>query len=155
MTAWEITGLVAVAGALGGVIAAILSEDRGFVLPKKVDADGSTILRPGFVGLVVAGAVAAALSFALYGPLASATVFGGPDKAPGDDSSDNYGITLAALGGAVLVGAGGSKWLSTQVDKVTVQAAASIAAGKNPDQAKATQLANASPNQALDIALAM
>lgn len=158
MGVWAITGIVAIAGGIGGIVAAILSEDRGFVLPTKVGADGSSILRPGFVGLIIAGAVAAALSFALYGPLASNTVFGGPDNADAatdGDGSQDYGITLAALGGAVLVEAGGSKWLSTQVDKATAKAAASIAAAKDADADKSIQIANASPVQALNIAKAM
>lgn len=160
MSIWAITGIVAIAGGIGGVVAALLSEDRGFVLPKGVEAGGSKILRPGFVGLILTGAIAAALSFALYGPLASSTVVGGPENADeevvgDDDSGADFGITLAALGGAVLVGAGGSKWLSSQVDKATVQAAASIAAGKDASAEKSAEIAKASPLQALRIAQAM
>lgn len=152
MTAWEITGIVAVAGALGGVIAALMSEDKGFLLPTKVQDATGTIIRPGFLGLMIIGAAAAALSFALYGPLSNTTAFGSDHSGlPRQD----YGITLAALGGAVLVGIGGSKWISSQVDKALLSQAAGTAAGKVKNAVVGTEIAQARPTEALKLAKAM
>jgi hypothetical protein len=33
---WEIGGYIAAAGGIGGVVAALLSEDKGFVLPTRM-----------------------------------------------------------------------------------------------------------------------
>ena len=145
MSVLGLLAVVAVFGAIGGVVAALTSDDKGFVLPAKVRDSQTTIIRPGFLGLVVVGAVAAAVSFALYGPLTGATAIGGPDPQSGSEPTDQYGLTLASLAGAVLVGAGGSKWLASQVDKQVLQEAAIVAASKNPDGAAATRMASGSP----------
>lgn len=157
MSTFALLGVVAVAGAIGGFVAALLSEDKGFVLPTQVKNTSGTIIRPGFVGLILVGAAAAAISFALYGPLASETVFGGPDAADSGVAEDgeDFGITLAALGGAVLIGVGGSKWLSSQVDAALLREAAAAAASKDGDDGAAIQIATARPNQALRLAQAM
>jgi hypothetical protein len=158
MSALTVLAVVAAAGAIGGIFAALLSEDRGFPLPSKVTTGGATIIRPGFLGLIAVGAIAAALSFALYGPLASETIVGGPDQADeniADDDSDDYGLTLAALAGACLVGMGGSKWLSSQVDAAILQVAASTAAAGHSDTNKAVSIATANPTRALGIARSM
>lgn len=151
MSALEILLVVALAGGTGGIVAALLSEDKGFVLPKKVSGDVS-IVRPGFIGLILVGAAAAALSFALYGPLSSETVVGGPesaDSATANEDNEDFGLTLAALGGAFLIGIGGSKWLSSQVDKSILQAAAAEAAAGGSDSAVAAKIGASSPLDAL------
>lgn len=155
MSVLETLLVVALAGAVGGILAALLSDDKGFVFPRPVRGENGTVTyRPGFLGLILVGACAAALSFALYGPLAGATVIGGPGS-PVDDSGNPYGLTLAALAGAVLIGTGGSKWLASQVDKVTLQQTAVTAARREPDLVHARQIAEATPSQALETALDM
>jgi hypothetical protein len=54
--------LVFVAGALGGVVNALLT-DNGFILPRRVQQ----ILCPGFLSNVAVGAFAAFTSWAMYG----------------------------------------------------------------------------------------
>jgi hypothetical protein len=64
MELWEAGLLIGAAGALGGVESAVLSEDRGVALPTTVPIDRHTVVRPGFVGHVLVGAVAAFMSWA-------------------------------------------------------------------------------------------
>ena len=151
MTIWGLAGVIAVAGALGGVAAALLSEDKGFVLPKKIDnASSGTIYRPGFVGLIFVGALAAVVSWGLYGPLANANIVGGEQT--GKPARHDYGLTLAGLSGAIVVGLGGSKWLSSQVDKTLLKDAAVTAAARKPDTAKSRAMRKARPSELVRLA---
>jgi hypothetical protein len=151
MELWVITLVVAGAGAVGGLGAALVSEDKGFRLPAKfVDPanPSSKVWRPGWIGLIFIGALAAVVSWGLYGDLAQQDFFGGGGPNVGDDPAEeedeggNHGITLSALVGAVLVGMGGSKFLSTQVDKKLLEntATAAAAAAGSSDQANPTDV---------------
>lgn len=154
---WAMAGGIAAAGCVGGVLAALLSEDKGFAFPRFVkitlpdDSKITTnVLRPGFLGLILIGAVAATLSWALYGPLANEVIIGTATASAGTAT----GVTLAALGGAALVGAGGSKWLSSQVDQALLRQTATVAAAKKPaDAPTASAIATAAPSRALQAAL--
>jgi len=65
---------IAGAGAIGGLLNAGLS-DSGLMLPEVVNLPGRDAVLPGFLGNVFVGAVAALLSFGLYGPLSGAALF--------------------------------------------------------------------------------
>src|SRR5688500_14920879 len=104
MHAWEAGLAIAAAGAAGGIVSAFLSEDRGFALPTAVPVDGTTVLRPGFIGHVVVGAIASFISWGLYGPLTDQVLVGvNPDGSP---PADSFGISAAAVAAAVGVGIG-------------------------------------------------
>ncbi len=153
MYAWEAGLVIGAAGAAGGIVSAFLSEDRGFALPTTVPVDGTTVLRPGFLGHVVVGAIASFISWGLYGPLTDQVLFGtNPDGTP---PADSYGISAAAVAAATGVGIGGAKFLSNYVDKKLLQATASVAAGKTADPVAACHLTHAQPMHALDIARRM
>lgn len=146
--------VISIAGAVGGVVNAIMTEN-GFVLPRKEDAgNGTTILRPGYLGNVLIGAVAAGISWGLYGPLSSYVIVGS-EEATKQNPIGSLGITLASLVGAVLVGVGGARWLTNEVDKNLLHAAASQAAGRPPSAEASQRIALASPASALDIARKM
>jgi hypothetical protein len=146
MSLWWILLVVCVAGAVGGVVNALMS-DNGFVLPKTADG----IIRPGYLGNVLIGAVAAGISWGMYGPLADYVIFG--DAPTGAPSQSPPNLKVAALVGAVLVGVAGARWLSNEVDKKLLKAAASEAAGaKATDESTAKKMLTASPAHALDIA---
>lgn len=152
MLIWTILLTVCGAGAVGGVINALIS-DNGFALPqaKKVE-DGISILRPGFLSNVFIGAVAAGVSWGLYGPLATYIILGS-DKALASNPPEGVWLSVSSLVGAVLVGVGGARWLTNEVDKSLLQAAATKAAVAQPaPPAVAQQMALASPAQVLDIA---
>jgi hypothetical protein len=147
---WEAGLVVAAAGGAGGIVSAFLSEDRGFALPTTVPVDGTTVLRPGFLGHIVVGALASFISWGLYGPFTDQVLLGSnPDGSP---PADTFGITAAAVAAAAGVGVGGAKFLSNYVDKKLLRATASVAAGKTADPVAAGQLTHVPPTQALDIA---
>ncbi len=154
---WEIAGCIAAAGGIGGVVAALLSEDKGFVLPTRmtnaVDGTKTNVIRPGFIGLILIGAVAATASWALYGPAADLVLL---STSPTGEAEGAANLTLAAIGGAVLLGVGGSKWISGQVDKTLLRQTASVAAGRKPANPEVAHLiATAAPSQALQAAQTM
>ena len=136
--------LVVLAGLIGGAINALLS-DNGFLMPRPQSVGGGTIYRPGFLGNMLIGAVSSFVSWALYGPLAN-VVIAGPAAALNEGGAVVPGITLSSLGGAVLVGVAGSRWLTNEVDKAMLRDASVIAArsqAQNPDeQEQSTQIAN-------------
>jgi hypothetical protein len=151
---WWLIVYVALAGAVGGVVNALLT-DNGFALPRREKVDKLTIYRPGWTGNVLIGMVAAAVSWGLYGPLASYLVAGTPEAMSTNDSPEQIGLALSSLVGAVLIGIGGARWLTNEVDKTLLRAAASAAAGADPQPSVASQIAMATPMEALDMARAL
>jgi hypothetical protein len=148
MALWILLTFIFMAGALGGIINAYIS-DNGFLLPKTEVSANSKIIRPGYLGNVFVSGVAACISWGLYGPFAASYIWGGPK--PAEDASP-AGLTLAALVGAVLVGVAGARWLTNEVDKNLFRAAASEAAAGKASPEKAKQIAMAAPADALRIA---
>ena len=152
---WWMLVLIILAGALGGVVNAFLS-DNGFLMPKSEQTtSGATVLRPGYFGNVLVGAVAALVSWGLYGPLGSLLVAGTPEALKANVSPDKVGLTLASLVGAVLVGIGGARWLSSEVDKNLLRATAAEAANKGSSNDASKQISMATPAQALSVAKTM
>lgn len=147
MTFWLTLGAILLAGACGGLLNAYFT-DNGFVWPRVETAGTSVVTRPGFLGSMLVGAVAAGVSWGLYGPFAGAVVIG-----PG--AIGEVSLTVSALVGAVLVGIGGGRWLTDQVDKSLLKATAVAAAsgGANPEASAA--IAAAKPARALEVAKAM
>lgn len=132
------------AGACGGLLNAYFS-DNGFVLPRVETAGSMTVTRPGFLGSMLVGSVAAGVSWGLYGPFAGVTIIG-----PG--AGADVSLSLSALVGAVLVGIGGSRWLTDQVDKTLLKATAVQAAQGGANKDASAAIAAASPAKALEIA---
>jgi hypothetical protein len=150
MTLWILLAVVFVAGAVGGVINAWMS-DNGFALPRTEETGGNRIIRPGFLGNIITGGVAACVSWGLYGPFAARYVVGGP---PSGGPGTELGLTLSSLVGALLVGVGGARWLTNEVDKKLLRAAgtALASAPANPDLA--AKIGSASPAAVLQMACA-
>jgi len=142
MPIWILLLIVCGSGAVGGVVNALLTNN-GFALPQSVTVDGGSILRPGYLGNVLIGAVAAGISWGLYGPLAGASFLGEAVKGT---------LTLSGLVGGALVGIGGARWLTNEVDKNLLRAAASKAASAEASPTASLQIAMASPSEALNIA---
>jgi hypothetical protein len=150
---WLILLFVAVAGAVGGVVNAFMT-DNGFLLPKSDSTSNGTILRPGYIGNVLVGSVAAVVSWGLYGPLANYQVAGTQPASSAPDSPW-LGLSLSSLVGAVLIGIGGARWLSSEVDKTLLRAAAVEAAGKSASNHAVRDLAVSTPSGALATARAL
>ena len=149
---WLMLIYVLTAGAVGGVVNALMT-DNGFLLPKSEQASGkTTVVRPGYLGNVLIGAIAAVVSWGLYGPLSAYFIAGTTEALKANASPERVGLSLASLVGAVLVGVGGPRWLSSEVDKNLLRAAAAQAASKQSSPDASQQIAMASPAQALSVA---
>jgi hypothetical protein len=146
MVFWLILGVVFVAGGIGGIVNALMS-DNGFVLPKSADTNDGRIVRPGFLGNILIGGIAAMISWGLYGPFAAYSLIGGTAAT----DSIPVAITLSAFVGAILVGVGGARWITNEVDKTLLRVAASQAAAGQADNEKAAKILISSPAQALDL----
>jgi hypothetical protein len=150
---WNMPLLVSVAivllsGALGGVINALVT-DNGFVRPREETVENVIIVRPGFLGNILLGMVAAFVSWGLYGAYSGAMIYGaagGP--APVE-------VTVSAVAGAVLIGMGGARWLTNEVDNKLLRTTAAVAAASRQSYDASQRIAIATPAQAFNIAKRM
>jgi len=149
MALWILLIIVFVAGIVGGIVNALIS-DNGFFLPQTVQSGGAKIMRPGFLGNALIGGVAACVSWGLYGPFAAFYLAGGPTMSTAGTSP--VGLTLSSLVGGILVGVGGARVLSNEVDKTLLRGAASAAQSSPANETKSTRIAFATPADALKIA---
>jgi len=141
MTIWCMLLIVFGAGVVGGTINA-LTSDNGFILP--VCKEG--ICRPGWLGNAFIGGAAAMISWSLYGPLAGESI----DAVGDGELANSAKLTVAAVGGAVLIGVGGARWLSNEVDKRLLRAAGVELAGKDRKPELVGVMSTASPAAALE-----
>jgi len=116
MNAWYCVSLISLAGAVGGVINALLS-DNGFIFPKYRRG----IWCPGVLTNVLIGAVAALISWSLYGS--------GAGVEP--TLRAEISLKLPALAGALLVGVAGAKWLTSEADKGLLKESVKVAGQKS------------------------
>lgn len=135
--------VMCLAGAAGGAINAIVSAN-GFFLPQHTTKGGAPIWRPGFLGTLAVGGFAAGVNWGLYGPFTNYFVLGS------GQSDTEVGLTLASVATAALVGFTGARWLTNEVDKKLLRAAASQATASAADPATAAVVATASPAAVLD-----
>jgi hypothetical protein len=148
MTLWTITGIIVLAGILGGVINALLS-DSGFILPGSDEVEGKRIWKPGVLGNMVFGAAAAFISWGLYGPFSQYVLI--PPSTTADNSA--Y-LALETLVGALLVGIGGSRVITSELEKRTLTTTAATAQAAPADPVAAAAIATASsPTEALRTAM--
>jgi hypothetical protein len=141
---WKILLIVSGAGALGGLLNALMGG-AGFILPRLTVVGGLHVLAPGFIGNVLAGAVAALISFGLYGPFSTMPILNTGQSSPGATPLPAQ-LTLATLAGAALIGYSGSRWITAEADKqfnhgtavVTAQLAEELASAKEPPSAMRT-----------------
>src|SRR5829696_4579097 len=124
MTFWVITGIIILAGMIGGAINALLSDSGGFTFPTKEKIENKTIWKPGGIANVLFGGVAAFISWGLYGPFSQLVLI------PSATSGDGPFLALETLVGALLVGIGGSRIITSEVEKkiLTLTAATAAAA---------------------------
>ena len=137
MNPWVCALLIAIAGAFGGVVNALLT-DNGFALPRRV----SGVWCPGAVSNILVGAFAAFSSWAFYGSGASIELA---------DKSARMAISLrfSALAGAFLVGVAGAKWITNEVDKRLLKESIKVAAKKALPTEQSEQIIEGSPRQVL------
>lgn len=118
MNPWICASLIAVAGAFGGIVNALLT-DNGFALPRRMLG----VWCPGVISNILVGAFAAFSSWSFYGSGASIELA---------DQSARTVISLrfSALAGAFLVGVAGAKWITNEVDKRLLKEGVKLAAKK-------------------------
>jgi hypothetical protein len=138
------------AGAVGGIVNALMT-DNGFLMPRQESVRDTTIYRPGFLGNLIIGGVGALVSWGLYGPLSAYQLF---STSVGLDATNwgTGGVSLASLVGAILIGVSGARWLTNEVDKTLLRAAAAEAANAKASPNASQQIMMAPPAQALNIA---
>jgi hypothetical protein len=119
-------------GGLGSIVAAFLG-DNGWHLPY-IDQG---IFRPGWIGNVLVGGLAAVASWAMAN---STNLF---------ETTSSLTFTTATLANALLIGFGGASWFKSQAEKSILQKTAAVAAGKTPDPGSANTIATSSPMEAL------
>lgn len=142
--------IVVLSGAVGGIINAMVS-DNGFIRPREEVAGDTSIIRPGFLGNILLGGVAAFISWGLYGAFSNAVVYGAV-SGPG---TGEISVSISTIAGAVLVGIGGARWLTNEVDKRLLRTAASVAAASRASLDDSQRIVVATPAQAFNIAKQM
>ncbi len=148
MAIFEPFGIILVTGAFGGLINAILS-DNGFILPREETAEKVNIIIPGVIANILTGAAA---GFVFWGLTEANTMFVvyGPSNEGAEITLTVYGVAMALLAGMA-----GAKYLTNEVDKRLLQAAAANAAASTQSTEDSEKIANASPVQAFRIAKRM
>jgi len=147
MFLWKYMAIIFAFGAVGGIANALLTDNR-FILPQKETQDNTKIIRPGFLVNIFIGGIAALVSWGLYGPFADVFIIGGIN----DPDIGLKGLSLSSVVGALLVGIGGARWLTNEVDKKLLRAAASLAAFGEANGQKAVRISAATPAEAFKIA---
>lgn len=105
---WLLALVIFAAGCLGGLASsAVIGEFR---LP--YHDRQARVFRPGWIGTMIAGGMAAGASWGVYGPLASQALIGG------EGSGVILALTLSEFFGAVLIGVGGGRWLTVELERL-------------------------------------
>jgi len=138
MSPWICALLIILAGAFGGVVNALLT-DNGFVLPRKVHE----IWCPGFISNVLVGGFAAFASWSFYGSGAAIDL---AQPSPREQLS----LRFSALAGAFLVGVAGARWITNEVDKQLLKETVKVAATKQVPSKQCEQMLKAPPRQVLE-----
>lgn len=115
MTVWDCAALISAAGGMGGLINTLMTEGK-----LRLPGHEAGVLCPGFIGNVLVGAFAAVISWALYGAGAGVEL-----ARRSADAREVLSLTAGALAGAALVGVGGARWLSREVDTKLLRASLS------------------------------
>ncbi|MBD1906043.1 hypothetical protein NDI37_16480 [Funiculus sociatus GB2-A5] len=144
---WQLMLTVTVAGAIGGAFNALIS-DNGFILPGKKEVNGKHIFLPGAVGNILTGAIAGFISWGVYGPSATNIVLG---RTSGNEvpAQVSY-LRLSEVAGAVIIGLGGARWLTSEVGKRILTVAVSEAANAPSSPELSQQIVGASPLEVLE-----
>jgi hypothetical protein len=141
MSPWTCALLIVVAGAVGGVLNALLTENR-FILPRKE----SGVLCPGFLSNVLIGSLAAFSSWASYGSGAGVELAkGASEGSPRAEIS----LTFSALAGAFFVGVAGARWITNEADKQLLKESVNVVARNHVPPRQCAEAMKESPRKAL------
>lgn len=135
MHPWSCAALIVTAGAVGGFVNALISNN-GFALPRRVKG----VVCPGALSTVFIGAFAAFASWAFYGSGADLDV---------TDANALIHLRFSAVAGAFLVGVIGAKWITNEADKRLLRESVHVAAVKNIPKDKVQDIVSGSPLEVL------
>jgi hypothetical protein len=142
MDPWMCALLISVAGAIGGVVNALISNN-GFILPRRINE----IICPGFLTNVLVGALGAFSSWASYGSGAGVelarTVATGSERA-------QISLTFSALSGAFFVGVAGARWITNEADKRLLKESVTVAAEKHIPKKECVEIVKRPPLEVLE-----
>src|SRR5438874_12321016 len=105
MTIWQIILLIAGCGAVGGIVNCAISGEFNY---PRFDA-AAKVWRPGWIGNVLVGAVAALVVWGIYGPVASYDLVTG--------TTIELHLTVAQLLTSLVVGLSGGNILKLMAEK--------------------------------------
>jgi hypothetical protein len=142
-------GIIALSGAFGGILNAI-TTDNGFILPREETTNNSSIILPGAIANILIGAATGFIYWGLTEANSASIIYGG--ATPGEDTVK---ITVYGVAMSLLAGAAGAKYLTNEIDKRLLKAAAIAAAVSRPSLEDAERIARATPLQAFKIAKKM
>jgi hypothetical protein len=137
MNPWVCASLISLAGAIGGMVNALLT-DNGFILPTR----RGHVLCPGALSNVLVGAFAAFGSWAFYGAGASVDLAQLTERG-------QISLRFSALAGAFLVGVAGARWITNEADKLLLRESVKVAAGKNISPEDCEKFRAAPPREVL------
>ena len=137
MNPWICALLITFAGAIGGIVNALLT-DNGFILPSRIH----NILCPGFISNVLVGAFSAFGSWAFYGSGASVELTQVTERT-------QISLRFSAIAGAFLVGVAGARWITNEADKLLLKESVKEAAKKNIAPEDCEQMLRAPARQVL------
>ena len=142
---WGFLVVIFGAGAVGGILNGLLRHE-GLAVPRYVEE--ARIVDPGFLGNVLIGGLAAAISWGLYGPFANEFMLGSAVENVSD-----VGLTLAAIVGAILAGVGGARSITSAVDDRMTRAAGTQLAMKHDDSDMAGMFSTESAAKLLNMSM--
>lgn len=135
MNPWVCASLIALAGATGGFVNALLSNN-GFALPRRIEG----VWCPGALSTILIGAFPAFASWAFYGSGADIVV---------GDANAVIRLRFSALAGAFLIGVVGGKWITNESEKGLLRQSVKVAASKDVPKEKAETISLGSPLEVL------
>jgi len=147
--------IIGAAGAFGGLLNAVQLTYRGSsTVDVAANTGPATSYGPrkwfrDFGYCILLGFAAGVLSWSLYGPYTLENVF---QNQPQTQTPRLFDLPLGTLGTAVIVGLGGSRWLTNEVDKKLLQAAVVDASRKPGNAELSAKLIDASPEQVRNLA---
>lgn len=139
MNYWVIAAIAGI-GAVGGFMNVFIG-DSGLHLPEMDHG----VWRPGFLAVIVLGAVAAVGSWATLVTL----------DLVGTNATTALWLKTGDIANALIVGFGGAKWFKSEAEKDILQRAAGIAAHKHANPDAAVTIATGTPMEALRAAINM
>lgn len=134
--------LILVAGTIGGIVNGLLTEGSILIPGKVAVKDNMSVWRPGILGNIFIGAVAAFVFWTVYGSGNVSDLLHPPST---------LSVSPLTVGFSILTGIAGARWLTNEVDKNVLKK--SLAMVMKTDSTIEQKIMEASPMQILGMAV--